>query len=70
MGSLDWFSERLFGSSLSNSASRADRLSEAARVGREVELRELDLLLLDLDVLRAGFGFLPLPRPRPLCICW
>lgn len=55
-------------SPLSSSAIRADRLTDARLVVREMVLRELGLIPL-LEVLRAGFGFLPRPRPRPLCIC-
>jgi hypothetical protein len=65
-------------SPLSNSAIRADRLSEAwLRVRCKVALRDVDLtpdgdggldLFLLLDALWAGFGFLPRPRREPLCI--
>jgi hypothetical protein len=64
-------------SPLSNSARRADRLSEAwlrvcCKVARVVDRARdggggLDLFLL-LDALRAGFGFLPRPRWEPLRI--
>lgn len=65
-------------SPLSNSARRAERLSEAwLRACCKVVLREvertrdvgggLDLFLL-VEALRAGFGFLPRPRWEPLRI--
>jgi hypothetical protein len=68
-----------FVSPLSNSAKRADRLTEAwLRLRCKVALRDVDLtrdgdgggldLFLLADALRAGFGFLPRPRWEPLRI--